>query len=117
MTQKLSFPGIGSGSVWLQHGPYPALASELGIALSSTIIKEPPWQRVGGAVSGGQDVCTGGEWACWACLQSGGAAGSGVAWRTERGEAGVADWSLMVGGPAIGGWDKDLYFPHWNGRL
>ena len=66
---------------------------------------------------GGQDVCTGGEWACWACLQSGGAAGSGVAWRTERGEAGVADWSLMVGGPAIGGWDKDLYFPHWNGRL
>lgn len=52
MTQNLSFPGVGSGSVWLQHGPHPALASELGIALSSAIVKEPPWQRVGG----------GGEW-------------------------------------------------------
>lgn len=83
MTQHLSFPGVGSGSVWLQHGPHPALASELGIALSSAIVKEPPWQRAVGAGSGGQGVCTGGEWACRACLQSGGAAGSGVAWRTE----------------------------------
>lgn len=54
VTQNLSFPGIGSGSVWLRHGPYPALASELGIALSSAVIKELPWQRVGGGSVGGR---------------------------------------------------------------
>lgn len=112
MTQNLSFPGVGSGSVWLQHGPHPALASELGIALSSAIVKEPPWQRVRGVVSGGR-----------MCAQVGSGRAGRVCSLVEQqvqawpgGQRGT-DWSLMVGGPAIGGWDKDLYFPHWNGRL
>lgn len=78
VTQNLGFPGTGSGSVWLQHGPRCALGSELGVALSSTVVKKPPVAESRGAVNGGQ--CTGGKWACWVCLQSGGAAGSGVAW-------------------------------------
>ena len=35
----------------------------------------------------------------------------------DSGDEAVTDWSLMVGGPVIGGWDKDLHFPHWKGRL
>ena len=34
----------------------------------------------------------------------------------DSGDEAVSDWSLMVGGPVIGGWDKDLHFPRWNGR-
>lgn len=80
VTQNLGFPGTGSGSVWLQHGSRCALGSERGTALSSTVVKKPPVAESRGAVNGEQDVCTGGEWACWVCLKSGGAAGSGVAW-------------------------------------
>lgn len=64
VTQNLGFPGIGSGSVWLQHGPRRALGSELGSALSSTVVKKPPVAESWGVVNGGQDVCTGGRAGC-----------------------------------------------------
>lgn len=35
----------------------------------------------------------------------------------DGGDEAVTDWSLMVGGSCDWGWDKDLHFPRWNGRL
>lgn len=113
VTQNLGFPGTGSGSVWLQHGPRCALGSELGIALNSTVVKKPPVAESGG-----------GQWGSMHRWEVGVLGVPAVWWSSrfrcgmDRGDEAVTDWSLMVGGPVIGGgWDKDLHFPHWSGRL
>lgn len=96
MTQKLGFPGTGSGSVWLQHGPHPAVGSAPGVAPRSTIAKDPLWQRVGGGVSGGR-VCGGGEPGRRARLLSGWSSGFRCGVEGVGGEAWEIDWSQAVG--------------------